>query len=43
MSEQGFVLDSLVSSLKRFYRRVGGSEEMLVDSNYVYGQERFRL
>ena len=41
--EHIFVLASVESSLNRFYMRMGGSEEILVASNYLYGLDEYSL
>ena len=43
MSERGFVLASVESSLNRFSSRMGGSEDILMVSNSAYGQDECRL
>ena len=43
MRERGYILASAESSLNMFYRGTGGSEEVLVASTYVYGQEGYML
>ena len=43
MRERGFVLTSVESSLNRLSRTMGGSDEVLVASNYAYGWDEFSL
>ena len=43
MREQGFVSSSVDSSSNMLSRWMGGLEEMLTASNYLYGQEECRL
>ena len=43
MSERGFVLASVESSLNRFSSRMGGSEDILMVSNSAYGQDECSL